>query len=72
MDLSYLRGYPPELLQPVHELIKAGRLAQWVAERHTEASARELAACPAVLGYLLQQAGQRRGGGGAETEIVLR
>jgi predicted metal-dependent hydrolase len=37
IPLPYLRGYPPELLLQVRELIKAGRLAQTVAERHREA-----------------------------------
>ncbi len=34
--LPYLRGYPPELLAQVRELIKAGRLADTVAQRHPE------------------------------------
>jgi len=35
--LPYLQGYPPELLMQVRELIKAGRLAQTLAQRHREA-----------------------------------
>ena len=35
--LPYLKGYPPELLRQVRELIQAGRLAQTLAERHPEA-----------------------------------
>lgn len=35
--LPYLQGYPPELLEQVRELIRAGRLAQTVAQRHPEA-----------------------------------
>jgi predicted metal-dependent hydrolase len=35
--LPYLRGYPPELLLQVRELIEAGRLARTVADRHPEA-----------------------------------
>jgi predicted metal-dependent hydrolase len=35
--LPYLRGYPPELLEQVRQLIKAGRLAQTLAQRHHEA-----------------------------------
>lgn len=33
----YLRGYPPELLLQVRELIAAGRLAQTLAQRHPQA-----------------------------------
>lgn len=36
LDLPYLQGYPPELLQQVRELIEAGRLADMVARRHPE------------------------------------
>jgi UTP pyrophosphatase len=36
-QLPYLRGYPPELLEQVRQLIKAGRLAQTLAHRHHEA-----------------------------------
>lgn len=35
--LPYLQGYPPELLAQVRELVRAGRLAQTVADRHREA-----------------------------------
>ena len=35
--LPYLRGYPPDLLQQVRQLIEAGRLADTVAQRHPEA-----------------------------------
>jgi hypothetical protein len=35
--LPYLQGYPPELLVQVRELIKAGRLAQTLAQRHPAA-----------------------------------
>jgi UTP pyrophosphatase len=35
--LPYLHGYPPELLAQVRELIKAGRLAQTLAQRYREA-----------------------------------
>ena len=35
--LPYLRGYAPEVLQRVRELIGAGRLAQTVAQRHPQA-----------------------------------
>ena len=35
--LPYLQGYPPELLEQVRDLIKSGRLAQAVAQRHPEA-----------------------------------
>ena len=34
--LPYLRGYPPELLAQVRELVESGRLARTVAERHPE------------------------------------
>jgi predicted metal-dependent hydrolase len=37
LPLPYLRGYPPELLQQVRDLIQAGRLAPTVAARHPEA-----------------------------------
>lgn len=37
MSLKYLQGYPPSLLAQVQGLIDAGRLAQTVAQRHTEA-----------------------------------
>jgi predicted metal-dependent hydrolase len=36
LHLPYLQGYPPELLVQVRELIRAGRLAQTVAQRHPE------------------------------------
>jgi hypothetical protein len=36
-QLPYLQGYPPELLVQVREMIKAGRLAQTLAQRHPEA-----------------------------------
>jgi len=36
VHLPYLQGYPPELLGPVRELIRAGRLAQTLALRHRE------------------------------------
>ncbi|MES2940541.1 MAG: M48 family metallopeptidase [Pseudomonadota bacterium] len=35
--LPYLQGYPPELLQQVRDLVRAGRLAQLVAQRHPDA-----------------------------------
>lgn len=35
--LPYLRGYPPELLAQVRELIRAGRLAQTLEQRHPDA-----------------------------------
>jgi len=35
--LPYLRGYPPELLQQVRDLLAAGRLAETLAQRHPEA-----------------------------------
>lgn len=38
-SLPYLQGYPPALLQQVHELVRAGRLADAVARRHPEAHA---------------------------------
>jgi predicted metal-dependent hydrolase len=34
--LKYLQGYPPALLEQVQGLIDAGRLADAVAQRHTE------------------------------------
>ncbi|HSV48083.1 MAG TPA: YgjP-like metallopeptidase domain-containing protein [Ramlibacter sp.] len=34
--LPYLQGYPPELLAQVREMIRAGRLAQTLAQRHPE------------------------------------
>jgi predicted metal-dependent hydrolase len=34
--LPYLQGYPPELLAQVRHLIKAGRLAETLAQRHGE------------------------------------
>lgn len=34
--LRYLQGYPAELLGQVKALIDAGRLAEWVAQRHPE------------------------------------
>ena len=37
VPLPYLQGYPPELLAQVRELIKSGRLAQTLAQRHREA-----------------------------------
>jgi UTP pyrophosphatase len=37
LPLPYLQGYPPELLAQVRDLIKAGRLAQTLAQRHREA-----------------------------------
>jgi predicted metal-dependent hydrolase len=37
LPLPYLRGYPPEVLTQVRELIAAGRLAETVARRHPEA-----------------------------------
>ena len=37
MRLSYLQGYPPALLAQVQALADAGRLADWVAQRHPEA-----------------------------------
>ncbi|MGZ5786543.1 MAG: YgjP-like metallopeptidase domain-containing protein [Ramlibacter sp.] len=37
LPLPYLRGYPPELLAQVRELIAAGRLAATLAQRHPEA-----------------------------------
>ena len=37
VHLPYLRGYPPELLAQVRQLIAAGRLAQTVAQRHPDA-----------------------------------
>jgi predicted metal-dependent hydrolase len=35
--LPYLRGYPPELLQQVSDLVRADRLAEAVARRHPQA-----------------------------------
>jgi predicted metal-dependent hydrolase len=35
-DLPYLRGYPPELLAQVRELISSGRLARTVSQRHPD------------------------------------
>jgi predicted metal-dependent hydrolase len=37
LHLPYLRGYPPELLKDVCDLVRAGRLADAVARRHPEA-----------------------------------
>ena len=37
IPLPYLRGYPPELLAKVRELIGAGRLAETVQQRHRDA-----------------------------------
>jgi predicted metal-dependent hydrolase len=37
IPLPYLRGYAPELLAQVRELIRSGRLAQTLAQRHREA-----------------------------------
>ena len=37
LHLPYLQGYPHELLVQVREMIKAGRLAQTLAQRHHEA-----------------------------------
>ena len=37
LQLPYLRGYPPELLTEVRDLVGAGRLAQVVAQRHPRA-----------------------------------
>jgi UTP pyrophosphatase len=37
LPLPYLQGYPPELLAQVRDLIKAGRLAQTLSQRHREA-----------------------------------
>src|SRR5512140_1324047 len=37
LRLPYLHGYPPELLAQVRELIRAGRLAQLLAQRHPAA-----------------------------------
>jgi hypothetical protein len=34
LQLPYLQGYPHELLLQVREMIKAGRLAQTLAQRH--------------------------------------
>jgi UTP pyrophosphatase len=36
-QLTYLQGYPPELLAQVQDLIRAGRLAEMLARRHPEA-----------------------------------
>jgi predicted metal-dependent hydrolase len=36
LQLPYLQGYPPELLVQVRELIKSGRLAETLAQRHPE------------------------------------
>ena len=36
-NLPYLRGYPPELLAQVQQLIASGRLAETLARRHPEA-----------------------------------
>ena len=36
MALKYLQGYPPALLAQVQGLIDSGRLAEAVAQRHTE------------------------------------
>jgi UTP pyrophosphatase len=36
-DLPYLRGYAPELLARVHELIAANGLARYIEKRHPEA-----------------------------------
>jgi predicted metal-dependent hydrolase len=35
--LPYLLGYPPEVLAPVRDLVRAGRLADVVARRHPQA-----------------------------------
>jgi predicted metal-dependent hydrolase len=37
LHLPYLRGYPPELLKEVSDLVRAGLLAQAVARRHSDA-----------------------------------
>jgi hypothetical protein len=37
VHLPYLRGYPPEVLVQVQDLINAGRLAQILARRHAQA-----------------------------------
>jgi predicted metal-dependent hydrolase len=37
LHLPYLRGYPPELLQQVSDLVRADRLAEAVARRHPQA-----------------------------------
>jgi predicted metal-dependent hydrolase len=36
LQLPYLRGYPPDLLAQVRELIDSGRLARVVAQRHPD------------------------------------
>ncbi|MCK7495437.1 MAG: hypothetical protein MZW92_33545 [Comamonadaceae bacterium] len=36
VELKYLRGYPPDLLEQVRRLIDAGTLAETVAARHPE------------------------------------
>jgi predicted metal-dependent hydrolase len=37
LHLPYLQGYPQELLVQVRDMVKAGRLAQTLAQRHHEA-----------------------------------
>lgn len=37
LHLPYLRGYPPELVAQVSDLVRAGRLAETVARRHPDA-----------------------------------
>ena len=37
VHLPYLRGYPPEVLVQVQDLINAGRLAEMLARRHPQA-----------------------------------
>jgi len=36
LHLPYLQGYPPELLQQVRDLVRAGRLSHVLAQRHPE------------------------------------
>jgi predicted metal-dependent hydrolase len=36
LSLPYLQGYPPQLLQQVHDLLRAGRLADAVSQRHPQ------------------------------------
>lgn len=37
LHLPHLRGYPPEVLAKVHDLVQGGRLARWVTQRHPDA-----------------------------------
>jgi UTP pyrophosphatase len=50
LPLPYLQGYPPALLLQVRDLIRAGRLAQEVAQRHPDAH--EVRTERALYGYV--------------------